>query len=80
VAFLLALFILVEFLVVFPNLPSLLGLPFALRAAICALLIFPIGVCLGVFLPTGIELLKRESPDLIPWAWGVNGCFPFWLH
>lgn len=75
VAFLLALFILVEFLVVFPNLPSLLGLPFALRAAICALLIFPIGVCLGVFLPTGIELLKRESPDLIPWAWGVNGVF-----
>lgn len=75
VAFLLAFFVLAEFLLVFPNLSSLLGLPFALRASICALLVFPIGVCLGVFLPTGVELMKRESPDLIPWAWGVNGVF-----
>jgi hypothetical protein len=24
-------------------------------------------------MPTGIRLLKARSPDLIPWAWGVNG-------
>ena len=75
VAFALAAFILGEFLVVFPRLSSMLGMPFAARVAIAAALIFPIGLCLGVFMPTGIEALKRISPEFVPWAWGVNGVF-----
>ena len=75
VAFLLAFVIFGEFFFAFPNLPSILGLPFGWRAAITAVLILPIGLCLGVFLPTGIEWMKRVSPDLVPWAWGVNGVF-----
>jgi hypothetical protein len=75
VAFLLAAFILGEFLAAFPQLPSMLGWPFAARVLIATALIFPIGICLGVFMPTGIDALKRVSPELVPWAWGVNGVF-----
>ncbi len=75
VSFLLSAFILGEFLVVVPQLSSMLGWPFAARVLIATALIFPVGVCLGVFMPAGIELMKRVSPELVPWAWGVNGAF-----
>jgi hypothetical protein len=26
-----------------------------------------------MYLPTGLELLRRIEPRLIPWAWAVNG-------
>jgi hypothetical protein len=35
----------------------------------------PIGLCLGVFVPTALERLKREAPSYVPWAWGLNGIF-----
>lgn len=75
VAFLLAGFILGEFLLAFPKLSSMLGWPFGARVLIAALLIWPVGVCLGVFMPAGIETMKGLSPELVPWAWGVNGVF-----
>ena len=33
----------------------------------------PLGLCLGMYFPMGIELLRRRQPQLIPWAWAVNG-------
>jgi hypothetical protein len=38
-------------------------------------LVLPIGLCLGVFLPTILDAMKQRSPHLVPWAWGVNGFF-----
>ena len=67
--------VLLEHLVLMPLLPRLGGQPFALRAALVALLVAPIGILLGVFVPTAIDRLKRESPSFAPWAWGVNGIF-----
>jgi hypothetical protein len=26
-----------------------------------------------MYFPTGLEVLRRIEPDLIPWAWAVNG-------
>jgi spermidine synthase len=75
VAYLLSAIIFAEYFLVFPWLSSLLGLPFAVRVFVTAALVFPIGVCLGVFLPTALDLLKQRSPHLVPWAWGVNGVF-----
>jgi spermidine synthase len=75
VSYALAVIVLLEFLLVLPRLSSGLGLPFWIRAATTALLVCPIGLCLGVFLPTAIDLMKRTSPELVPWAWGVNGVF-----
>jgi hypothetical protein len=34
---------------------------------------FPLGLALGMYFPTGLELLRRLEPQLIPWAWAVNG-------
>jgi hypothetical protein len=34
---------------------------------------FPLGVALGMYFPTGLELLRRIEPRLIPWAWAING-------
>jgi hypothetical protein len=54
-------------------LPALLGLGFAARVALCALLLAPLGAVLGACFPLGIRLLERRAPALVPWAWGVNG-------
>ena len=66
---------LAEALLALPHLPRLLMLAFPARVALTFLLVLPIGVGLGTFLPTGLEELKRERPDAVPWAWGVNGVF-----
>jgi hypothetical protein len=29
---------------------------------------------MGMPFPLGILVLNRNNPNLIPWAWGVNGC------
>jgi spermidine synthase len=43
------------------------------RILITVLVLAPVGLALGMPMPTGIRLLAGRSPDLIPWAWGVNG-------
>jgi spermidine synthase len=65
--------ILVEHFLLTPRLPGLMTLPFGLRAAMVALLVAPVGVCLGTFLPTALEQLKQAAPAFVPWAWGING-------
>jgi Spermine/spermidine synthase domain len=60
-------------------LPSLLhaaiALPMTLRILLAVLLIMPIGTALGMPFPSGIRLISERAPQLIPWAWGVNGFF-----
>jgi hypothetical protein len=51
----------------------LLGAPLALRIAATAAMQLPLGFCLGMYFPTGLELLRRRAPALVPWAWAVNG-------
>jgi hypothetical protein len=29
---------------------------------------------MGLPFPTGIRVLGRIAPEMIPWAWAVNGC------
>ncbi len=52
---------------------QLLAASLAPRVAATFLLQLPLGICLGMYFPTGIELLRRHAPRLVPWAWGVNG-------
>ena len=74
-AYVLAAVVLAEYLLALPLLPRLDRLGFAPRAALVSTLILPIGLCLGAFLPQGMERLKRVAPEFVPWAWGVNGVF-----
>lgn len=44
------------------------------RGLISSLAIAPLGFVMGMPFPMGIRLTDHLSPDLIPWAWAVNGC------
>jgi len=57
----------------FPHARDLaLGLGQGARIALAAVLVVPVGVCLGMPFPLGIAALRSAEPRLIPWAWGVN--------
>jgi spermidine synthase len=75
VSYALAGVVLIEHLLLMPRLPGLITLPFALRAGVVLVLIAPLGVCLGTFVPTALEQLKPVAPAFVPWAWGINGIF-----
>jgi hypothetical protein len=53
------------------------AIPFSrpLRILLAVALILPIGMILGVPMPAGIRLLGARSPELLTWAWGMNGAF-----
>jgi hypothetical protein len=54
--------------------PVLARLPLAARVIAFFILLFPAGILMGLPLPLGLSLLGKRDPDLIPWAWAVNGC------
>jgi uncharacterized membrane protein len=37
-------------------------------------LIAPLACLMGMPFPLGLARVARESEDLLPWAWGINGC------
>jgi len=51
------------------------AIPFSrtLRMAIAAALLVPVGVALGIPMPTGLRLLSARAPQMVAWAWGING-------
>jgi spermine/spermidine synthase len=51
------------------------AVPFArpVRILIAIAVLLPIGVALGVPMPTGLRMLGRSAPDMVAWAWGMNG-------
>ncbi|MBL8768088.1 MAG: hypothetical protein JNL94_12010 [Planctomycetes bacterium] len=53
--------------------PMLLGLGFGVRVLAVVLLLAPIGIALGMPFPTGVRALESTSPQLVPWAWAING-------
>jgi len=38
------------------------------------ILIAPLGFCMGMPFPMGLDKISQTTPALIPWAWGINGC------
>jgi spermidine synthase len=66
---------LVTGLVLQPVLDIAIAWPLLARGALVGLWLAPVGLVLGVPFPTAIAALQLERPALVPWAWGVNGCF-----
>ena len=63
-------------LVMFISTPIVVwAIPFArsTRMLIAVALLLPMGVALGVPMPTGLRLLDGSAPQMVPWAWGING-------
>jgi spermidine synthase len=60
--------------VLFPALiRTAVGAPLALRILMAVCLLLPVGIVLGVPLPSGVRLLSAQRSQLVPWAWGMNG-------
>jgi spermidine synthase len=36
-------------------------------------LLLPLGILLGIPMPSSIRVLYGQMPELLPWAWGING-------
>jgi hypothetical protein len=53
---------------------ALMGLPLAVKIVIAFGLIAPLGFSMGLPFPLGLRRVAKETPDLVPWAWGINGC------
>ncbi len=51
----------------------LLGLPLVLRIVVSAILIAALGTLMGMLLPLGVKTATALDPELVPWAWGLNG-------
>ena len=44
-----------------------------LRFLVALLILAPLAFFMGWMLPSGMQMIRGEAPDLIPWAWGING-------
>src|SRR5580765_1584243 len=51
------------------------AIPFSrpVRMAVAVLTLVPIGIALGVPMPTGLRMLSARAPEIVAWAWGMNG-------
>jgi hypothetical protein len=47
--------------------------PRIVRMAIAVATLLPMGIALGIPMPTGLRLLSSRAPEMVPWAWGMNG-------
>ncbi len=47
--------------------------PLPARVLVSALAIAPLAFLAGVPMPSALARLDRGAPELVPWAWGVNG-------
>ncbi len=63
--YLITLPLLLHWLTAWPNLVKIM---------ISFLLIAPLAFCMGMPFPLGLARLGDKAPDLIPWAWAINGC------
>jgi hypothetical protein len=65
----------VIYIVVLPQISStIMALPETARIVSAFILAAPLAFFMGMPFPLGLDMLKQTSPDLIPWAWGINGC------
>jgi hypothetical protein len=51
------------------------AIPFSrpVRILVSVALLLPVGIVLGVPMPAGLRLLSTRAPQLVTWAWGMNG-------
>jgi hypothetical protein len=48
--------------------------PLLKKAALGFMFLIPLGLPMGIPFPMGMKNLGKSRPELIPWAWAVNGC------
>ena len=61
-----------------PLTDATLGAPFVLRVLVAFLLLAPLGICLGMFMPLGLRTvagLSEHADEYVAWGWAINGAF-----
>jgi Spermine/spermidine synthase domain len=51
------------------------AIPFArpVRIGVAVATLVPLGMLLGIPMPAGLRLLQARAPEMVAWAWGING-------
>lgn len=44
-----------------------------IRVLVSVLILFPMGLFLGMAFPIGMKLAGEKAPGITPWLWGING-------
>ena len=44
-----------------------------LRVLVATIIIFPLGIFMGMAFPLGMQVASSKSPFITPWLWGING-------
>jgi len=44
------------------------------KIAISILLVAPLAFCMGMPFPLGLAKVSARAREMVPWAWGINGC------
>jgi hypothetical protein len=70
---LLVLLVVVYIVALPPIFYGLVGLAREIRIVLAVVLMAPLAMVMGMPMPIGIRMLARSAPEIIPWAWGVNG-------
>lgn len=65
--------VLIYIVVLPPIFYGLVHLAREFRIVIAVVLMAPLAMSMGMPMPIGIRILARNAPEIIPWAWGVNG-------
>jgi hypothetical protein len=69
-----ALVALAHLLVLPPLFDRLMPLPDIAKIPISIALVAPLAFCMGMPFPLALSRLAAQTPSLLPWAWGINGC------
>jgi hypothetical protein len=64
---------LVSTLVITPFIAWAIPFSRAARIMVAVVTLVPIGMVLGIPMPAGIRLLSSRAPQMVTWAWGMNG-------
>ncbi len=64
-----------SYLLFFKHLPdAILSLPLAVKMLFAMTMIAPLAGLMGMPFPLALSYLGQHTRQLIPWAWGINGC------
>jgi len=65
----------VVYLVAFPHITdTIMALSEPMRIATAVLLAAPLAFAMGMPFPLGLAGTRHNNAQLMPWAWGINGC------
>ena len=67
--------IVIAYIIILPLISSMImALPEAARIISAFILAAPLAFVMGMPFPLGMATMQQNSPHLMPWAWGINGC------